>query len=83
MTLQLSDRKKLLDKVTSLVEKKHFNPGLHGVDWPKLVDSRRERILSAPTDDDFEKEMDDLVRQLKTSHTGFLHRRSRRVAARN
>ncbi len=27
--------------------------------------------------------MDDLVRQLKTSHTGFLHRRSRRVPARN
>jgi len=83
MTLQLSDRKKLLDKVTSLVEKRHFNPRLHGVDWPKLVDNRRERILSAPTDDAFEKEMDDLVRQLKTSHTGFLHRQSRRVPARN
>lgn len=83
MPLQLSDRKKLLDKVASLVQRKHFNPSLHGVDWPALVDSRRERILSATTDDDFEKEMDDLVRQLKTSHTGFLHRRSRRVAARN
>lgn len=81
--MQLSDRKKLLDKVTSLVLRKHFNPSLHGVDWPKLVDSRRERILSAPTDDAFEKEMDDLVRQLKTSHTGFLHRQSRRVPARN
>ncbi len=83
MPLQLSDRKKLLDKVASLVAKKHFNPGLHGVDWPKLVESRRERILSAPTDDAFEKEMDDLVRQLKTSHTGFLHRQSRRIPARN
>ena len=83
MPLQLSDRKKLLDKVASLVQKKHFNPGLHGVDWPKLVESRRERILSAPNDDAFEREMDDLVRQLKTSHTGFLHRQSRRVPARN
>ena len=83
MPLQLSDRKKLLDKVTSLVERKHFNPGLHGVNWPQLVESRREQILSAPTDDAFEKEMDDLVRQLKTSHTGFLHRHSRRVPARN
>jgi carboxyl-terminal processing protease len=83
MTLELSDRKKLLDKVAALVQKKHFNPGLHGVDWPSLVESRRERILSVPTDDDFEKEINDLVRELKTSHTGFLHRRSRRIAARN
>lgn len=83
MPLQLSDRKKLLDKVTSLVEKKHVNPALHGVNWRQLVESRRERILSAQTDDAFEKEMDDLVRQLKTSHTGFLHRRSHRVPARN
>src|SRR5262249_18006664 len=83
MPLQLSDRKKLLDKVTSLVEKKHFNPALHGLNWLQLVESRRERILSAQNDDVFEKEMDDLVRQLKTSHTGFLHRRSRRVPARN
>ena len=83
MPLQLSDRKKLLEKVASLVEKKHFNPGLHGLNWRQLVESRRERILSAPTDDTFEKEMDDLVRQLKTSHTGFLHRQSRRVPARN
>ncbi len=83
MPLQLSDRKKLLDKVASLVEKKHFNPALHGVDWPKLVESRSERILTASSDDEFEKEMDDLVRQLKTSHTGFLHRSSRRVPARN
>ena len=83
MPLQLSDRKKLLDKVASLVEKKHFNPGLHGVNWRQLVEGRRQRILSAQTDDAFEKEMDDLVRQLKTSHTGFLHRRSRRVPARN
>jgi carboxyl-terminal processing protease len=83
MPLQLSDRKKLLDKVASLVEKKHFNPALHGVNWRQLVESRCERILSAETDDAFEKEMDDLVRHLKTSHTGFLHRRSRRVPARN
>jgi carboxyl-terminal processing protease len=83
MPLQFSDRKKLLDKVTSLVQRKHFNPALHGLDWPRLVETRRERILSAPTDDAFEKEMDDLVRQLKTSHTGFLHRQSRRVPARN
>ncbi len=83
MTLQLSDRKKLLAKVASLVQTKHFNPGLHGTDWPSLVESRRGKILSAATDDDFEKEMNDLVRQLKTSHTGFLHRKSRRIPARN
>jgi carboxyl-terminal processing protease len=83
MTLQLSDRKKLLDKVASLVRAKHFNPELHSVDWPTLVESRRERILSSLTEDDFEKETNDLVRQLKTSHTGFVHRTSRQIAARN
>jgi carboxyl-terminal processing protease len=83
MSLQISDRRKLLNKVASLVETKHFNPTLNGVDWPTLLESRRERILSGLTDDEFEKETNDLVRQLKTSHTGFLHQRSRRIAARN
>jgi len=72
-----------LNKVASLVQSKHFNPVLHLVDWLALVESRRERILSALNDDDFEHEVNDLVRQLKTSHTGFVHRRSRRIPARN
>ena len=36
-------------KVSRLVEKKHFNPGLNGANWPELVESRRAQILAADT----------------------------------
>ena len=82
MTLTLGERKKILDKVSHFVEKKHFNPCLNGADWPDLLHSRTERILQANQPEDFEREMHELVSQLKTSHTGFFHRSARNIPAR-
>ena len=33
MNLTLDERTKIFDKVCRLVETKHFNPGMNGVDW--------------------------------------------------
>ncbi len=82
MNLTLDERKKILDKVCRLVAKKHFDPRLNGANWPALVQARTDRILHATQPEDFEREMHELVSQLKTSHTGFFHRSARNIPAR-
>ena len=83
MNLTLDKRKKIFDKVCRLVETKHFNPAMNGVDWNALVQSRRDRILACDGADAFEKEVHKLVAELKTSHTGFRHAGMRNIPARH
>ena len=83
MNLTLDDREKIFDKVCHLVEKKHFDPGMNGVDWNALAQSRREQILASSDPAAFEKEVHKLVAELKTSHTGFRHAGMRNIPARH
>lgn len=82
MNLNRHDREKILSRVARLVEQKHFNPGLNGVDWKATYSSRAPRILEIEKAEDFEKAVHDLVSQLKTSHTGFFHQSARSIPAR-
>ena len=83
MNLTLDERKKIFDKVCRLVETKHFNPAMNGVDWNALVQSRRDQILACDGAEAFEKEVHKLVAELKTSHTGFRHAGMRNIPARH
>ena len=83
MNLTLDERTKIFDKVCRLVETKHFDPAMNGVDWKSLVQSRREQILASTEPEAFEKEVNRLVADLKTSHTGFRHAGMRNIPARN
>jgi C-terminal processing protease CtpA/Prc len=83
MNLTLDERKKIFDKVCRLVETKHFNPAMNGVDWNALVQSRRDQILACDGAEAFEKEVHRLVAELKTSHTGFRHAGMRNIPARH
>ena len=38
MNLTLEERTKIFDKVCRLVETKHFDPSMNGVDWNALAD---------------------------------------------
>ena len=60
----------------------YFDPSFNGTQWPKRAEESKESILSAGDPDEFELRMHDLVRSLKTSHTGFFHQSVRRVPAR-
>ena len=82
MNLTRFDREQILHKVSDLVEKKHFNPGLNGVDWRAVVENGAARVLESETPEQFEREMHELVSQLKTSHTGFFHQSARAIPAR-
>ncbi len=83
MNLTLDERTKIFDKVCRLVETKHFNPAMNGVDWNALAQSRRDQILACAEPEAFEKEVQRLVAELKTSHTGFRHAGMRNIPARH
>ena len=83
MNLTLEERTKIFDKVCRLVETKHFNPAMNGVDWNALAQSRRDQILACTEAEAFEKEVQSLVAELKTSHTGFRHAGMRNIPARH
>jgi len=83
MNLTLDQRTKIFDKVCRLVETKHFNPAMNGVDWNTLAQSRRDQILACTGAEAFEKEVQRLVAELKTSHTGFRHAGMRNIPARH
>jgi C-terminal processing protease CtpA/Prc len=82
MNLNIDERAKIFDKVCRLVETKHVNPGMNGVDWKALAQSRRNLILGCIEAESFEKELHSLVTELKTSHTGFRHAGTRNLPAR-
>ena len=83
MNLTLEQRAKIFAKVCGLVETKHFNPAMNGVDWKALAESRRDQILACNEPEAFEKEVNKLVAELKTSHTGFRHAGARNIPARH
>jgi carboxyl-terminal processing protease len=83
MNLTLEERTKIFDKVCCLVEAKHFNPSMNGADWNALAKARRDQILGSAEPETFEKEVQSLVAELKTSHTGFRHAGMRNIPARH
>src|SRR5713101_937879 len=76
------DRVRILDKVCVLVQNKHVTLKTIGINWSSLVAERTQTIVHAPSAAEFEKAMQDLLSQLKTSHTGFRHHKSANIAAR-
>jgi C-terminal processing protease CtpA/Prc len=76
-------KEKVYSRVCQLVAGKHFDPGMNGANWEDLSTSRRVQILCTRSEEDFEKEVQDLLAELKTSHTGFRHTKSPRVPGRH
>ena len=83
MNLSQRDREKIFARVCGLVREKHFNPALNGADWELLTKQRREQIIGAADPQEFEKQMRDLLSQLRTSHTGFFHKSAKQMPARH
>jgi carboxyl-terminal processing protease len=83
MNLTLEERTKIFDKVCRLVETKHFDPSMSGVDWNALAKNRRDQILARANPEAFENEVQNLLAELKTSHTGFRRARMRNIPARH
>jgi C-terminal processing protease CtpA/Prc len=83
MSLDAQAKEKIYSRVSELVARKHFDPGMNGANWEKLSKERRDDILRSGTDEDFEKKIQDLLNELKTSHTGFRHIKSPNIPGRH
>jgi len=83
MTLDAKTREKIYARVCELVEHKHFDPGMNGANWQELSESRKDKILRTGTDEEFEQQIQELLNELKTSHTGFRHSKSRNIPGRH
>ena len=70
----------IFDKVVETCEKKLYDPKLNGVDWRRIAETRKERILAAADEAEFEREFNNLIRELRVSHAGFYHERRPRAA---
>jgi C-terminal processing protease CtpA/Prc len=80
--LTKEEREQIFDRTAAKVTKEYFDPRYNGTDWPARASQRRDSIVAISDPDVFELEMHDLVRSLKTSHTGFFHQSVRRVPGR-
>lgn len=71
--LGLKERSEVFENVRKAVAKKIFAPGFDPAAWASMVEARREQILRAVTVEEFEREVRDLLAQLKISHITFFH----------
>ena len=83
MSLNIQTREKIYSRVCDLVTRKHFDPGMNGANWEELSKSWKDRILQSSSDEEFEKQMQQLLNELKTSHTGFRHSKSPNLPGRH
>src|ERR1700691_1437916 len=67
-------------KVVDTCEQKLYDPKLNGVNWRHLAEERKERILAADSEEELEREFNELIKELKVSHAGFYHEKRPRAA---
>src|ERR1700734_3738717 len=80
--LSTEQRAWIFDKTAEKITTHYFDPNYNGTDWPHRAKESREQIVALQDPEQFELAMHDLVRSLRTSHTGFFHQSVRRVPAR-
>lgn len=64
MTLIRSDREEILEKITTLVRTKYYDPAFGGRDWNQIVSLHRDQILAAESQSSFEAAMQEMFKPL-------------------
>jgi len=82
--IELNEKQRLmiLNRVGSVFAKKFYDPALNGVELEGLIESKRDCIARCKSTEEFEKEMNDLLKAFRTSHVGFFHQSVPRGSAR-
>ena len=75
-------RRAILDRVLTTLRKRFYRPDKLNADWDAAVEQHRPLIESAENADAFEQTMNDLLKELGTSHLGFFHASARRSSSR-
>jgi carboxyl-terminal processing protease len=73
--IELNEKQRIsiLNRVSGTVAKRFYDPMLNGIEWEKLVAAKRDSIARAKSTDEFEREINELLKALGTSHVGFFH----------
>ena len=82
MELDRRAREQILAKVIRLVEEKFFDPHFDFARWRASVAEKTEQLLTCATADEFERQLHDLVAELRVSHASFFHQSAKRVPSR-
>lgn len=79
MTTTARERQKIIHAIKKRVLNNHFNVArVNYTDWIIELDSRTPELLNA-TEIEFETAMQEILRGLKSSHTGFYHEKPNRL----
>lgn len=73
-----AERDSIVTKIVRTVETKHFDPHFDAKKWRSAVGHKRDRVLAAENDAEFETTLSDLVREFGTADAGFFHESSRK-----
>jgi C-terminal processing protease CtpA/Prc len=73
--IELKEKQRLnvLNRVVRTVAKRFYDPMLNGVEWERLVAERRDSVARSKSTEEFEREINELLKALGTSHVGFFH----------
>jgi carboxyl-terminal processing protease len=74
-------REMVFSKVVETVAEKLYDPALNGVDWPRISEEQSIGIVSSESTEQFERRMNELIRELRVSHAGFFHESQPRATA--
>ena len=64
--------KNILKVVASDIEKNFYDPNLKGLNWPRLVETARQKIDNAKSVNEMEAAIYELTEQIDDSHTFFI-----------
>ena len=78
----LAGRRTVFDKVLRSVQDRFVRPTALPPDVQKLREDHQTRVLASSTAEDFEEAVNQMLRTLGTSHTGFFHEARPRAAGR-
>ena len=81
-TLKQGERARVLRNLEKAVAGHFYDPALRGIDWQGAVASHHDAILNAPTEEQFERELSELLAELKASHVGVFRHKPPRGTAR-
>src|SRR5437867_9095043 len=73
--IELNEQQRItiLNRVGRTFAKKFYDPALNGVNLESLIESKRDCVSRCKSTEEFEKEVNDLLKAFATSHVGFFH----------
>jgi len=80
--LNENQRAEVIDRLIQTVETKFYDPKLNGVDIRGRLEASKADIIRKANPEEFETAVNEVLKELRTSHVGFFHEGKPRVSGR-